>query len=166
MLSNFIICALRHISFVWSDQGLRGRQADDREMLQKRRSCIPTCKWKDNIRTHLKEIRCMGVDSIHLAEGRAQRSDESSGCIKVGGVLDGLRDWWFLEKDCAVRSMRMVVTLPFTEANENELTKCRMVMVSEPSAALWSRSSSKWYIRTQSVPQRKHSTSPLRRSTG
>jgi hypothetical protein len=31
---------------------------------------------------------------------------------------------------------------------------------------LWSRSFSKWYLRTQSVPQRKHNSSPLQTSTG
>jgi hypothetical protein len=31
---------------------------------------------------------------------------------------------------------------------------------------LWSRNSSKWYLRIQSVPQREHHTSPLQRSTG
>jgi len=31
---------------------------------------------------------------------------------------------------------------------------------------LWSRSSSKCYLRIQSVPQREHHTSPLQRSTG
>jgi hypothetical protein len=31
---------------------------------------------------------------------------------------------------------------------------------------LWSRSSSKCYLRIQSVPQREHNTSPLQRSTG
>jgi hypothetical protein len=31
---------------------------------------------------------------------------------------------------------------------------------------LWSRSSSKCYLRTQSVPQREHHTSPLQRLNG
>jgi hypothetical protein len=31
---------------------------------------------------------------------------------------------------------------------------------------LWSRSSSKWYLRIQPVPQREHHASPLQRSTG
>jgi hypothetical protein len=31
---------------------------------------------------------------------------------------------------------------------------------------LWRRSSSKCYLRIQSVPQREHHTSPLQRSTG
>jgi hypothetical protein len=34
------------------------------------------------------------------------------------------------------------------------------------SLTLWSRSSSKCYLRIQSVPQREHNTSPLQRSTG
>jgi hypothetical protein len=31
---------------------------------------------------------------------------------------------------------------------------------------LWSRSSSEWYLRIQSLPQRKHNSSPVQRSTG
>jgi hypothetical protein len=36
----------------------------------------------------------------------------------------------------------------------------------ESLLTLWSRSSSKCYLRIQSAPQRKHHTSPLQRSTG
>jgi hypothetical protein len=36
----------------------------------------------------------------------------------------------------------------------------------DSNLTLWSRSSSKCYLRIQSVPQREHHTSPLQRSTG
>jgi hypothetical protein len=40
------------------------------------------------------------------------------------------------------------------------------VTSAKPVLTLWSRISSKWYLRLQSVPQREHNTSPLQRSTG
>jgi hypothetical protein len=32
----------------------------------------PTRRWEDNSRMNLKEIRCEGVDWMHLAQDRAQ----------------------------------------------------------------------------------------------
>jgi hypothetical protein len=44
---------------------------------------------------------------------------------------------------------------------------CIAYLIRQPdSLTLWSRSSSKCYLRIQSVPQREHHTSPLQRSTG
>jgi hypothetical protein len=34
--------------------------------------CIPGYRWKDTIKIDLKEIRCDGVDWIHLPQQRAQ----------------------------------------------------------------------------------------------
>jgi len=62
----------------------------------------------------------------------------------VGGD-DPLRNSWFISLCC--RS-----NLPWDQVIQ-DLT-------------LWSRSSSKCYLRIQSVPQREHHTSPLQRSTG
>jgi len=32
----------------------------------------PMCKWENNIKMNLKEIRCEDVDWIHLPQGRDQ----------------------------------------------------------------------------------------------
>jgi hypothetical protein len=50
-----------------------------------------------------------------------------------------------------------VMTLQ-TATQDSDATKCHAL-------TFWSRSSSKCYLRIQSVPQREHNTSPLQRST-
>jgi hypothetical protein len=54
----------------------------------------------------------------------------------------------------------------FLQGNARDLWHTLSVTVREVSLTLWRRSSSKCYLRIQSVPQREHHTSPLQRSTG
>ena len=66
---------------------------------------------EDNIKTHLQEVGCGGVDRITLAQvaGSCECGDEPSGSIKCRKFLDCLKTCLFLKKDCCVEFVRLVI---------------------------------------------------------
>jgi hypothetical protein len=72
------------------------------------------------------------------------------------------RSWFSSHRSWGVKtfSKQSAVTLALSNGWNLRHEKPRI------AAGVWSRSSSKCYLRIQSVPQREHHTSPLQRSTG
>jgi hypothetical protein len=71
----------------------------------------PSCRWEDNIKMDLQEVRCGGMDWIDLAQDRdrwqalVNCGNEPSGSMRCGKFLDWLETSWLLKKDPAAWSM-------------------------------------------------------------
>jgi hypothetical protein len=115
--------------------------------------------WKRELYTAQKHVpyaisdRCW-YQIINMAADRLQKDKFLSSPLSSTGLTS--QSWKSVTLVLTTAEVRSDIPVFYSLRPSYKLTSL--------SASLWSRSSSKCYLRIQSVPQRKHHTSPLQRS--
>jgi hypothetical protein len=127
----------------------------------------------------LGDLHCWTVFTALAVSYRTVHNayDQLLGCLCAGDSFTRHNVWRFYPSSSFLKWSRLLwlQACPLSRATCQTPSPCQTgrVQLAEKGfvlfythLTLWSRSSSKCYLRIQSVPQREHHTSPLQRSTG